>query len=316
MSRTNAIIQEIAEVRGRRRYTNAIAELPGRLRSLEICLNHFDKNNPELIRYFPVALIASLEGYFRLAIKEIVDSDDSFLENIEKSATPMKIDFAVLKAIHGKQITIGEFFAHLLPFSRLEHIESAFTGLLGKSFLSELRTITDRWAIEIRGEPVKPILENPDKVFADVASTFELRHIICHELASAYKIEIPEVEEYFESCVTFLKATEEYITEILYPGAPLTQAAMNQMAGDDFVETQSRLKELIKSLRGKTEPQRMDAFDDAQEKWLAYGKAWANYVADEYAGGTIRPVIYYGALRKITELRISDLNVFWKRLGI
>lgn len=46
--------------------------------------------------------------------------------------------------------------------------------------------------------------ENPNDVFADVARTFELRHIICHEIASAYEIKLEEVARCFESCVAFL----------------------------------------------------------------------------------------------------------------
>jgi hypothetical protein len=117
----------------------------------------------------------------------------------------------------------SELVAHGVQLSRLEHVESALSSLLSKSFLQGLRTTTDRWAQEVEGEPAAPILEHPDAVFADVARTFELRHIICHELASRYEIQPGEIARCFESCVLFLRAADEYISETLHPGAPLTQ---------------------------------------------------------------------------------------------
>ncbi|WP_157691548.1 hypothetical protein [Noviherbaspirillum autotrophicum] len=66
MSRTRDIIQEIADVRQRRQFGSAMAELPLRLFALENTFKKHDKSEKELVRYFPVALIACVEGYFRV----------------------------------------------------------------------------------------------------------------------------------------------------------------------------------------------------------------------------------------------------------
>jgi hypothetical protein len=203
MSRTRDIIQEIADIRQRKRFGPAMAELPFRLFALETAFKEHDKSKVELTRYFPVALIACVEGYFRIAIKDLIDSGEPFLTNAEKPASSIKLDFTVLRAVHGKAITVGELVAHGVSLSRLEHIENVLSNLLGFGFLQTLRSTTDRWAHEVRGEPPKPILSNPDEVFANVARTFELRHIICHEIASAYEIDTDEVGRCFESCVSF-----------------------------------------------------------------------------------------------------------------
>jgi hypothetical protein len=311
MSRTRDIIQEIADVRQRRRFGEAMSELPLRLFALEQAFKKHDKNETELTRYFPVALIACVEGYFRMAIKDLVDAGEPYLTNAEKLASSVKLDFSVLRAIHGKAVTVGELVAHGVQLSRLEHIEATLSSLIGKSFLQELRTTNDRWAHEIRGEPSTPILPQPEAVFSDVARTFELRHIICHEIASAYEIEPEEVARCFESCVSFLRAADECISEIVRPGAPLTQTDMNIAAGKALAETNQRLTGAVTTLRSRLDSKELVAFDESQATWQVYCDAWANFVAGERAtGGTIWPLIFAGAAQATIDRRIEELRLY------
>lgn len=315
MSRTRDIIQEIADIRQRRQFGSAMVELPLRLFALEQAFKAHDKRQSELTRYFPVALIACVEGYFRMAIKDLIDAGEPYLTNAEKPASSLKLDFSVLRAVHGKTITVGELVAHGLALSRLEHIESALTSLLGGSFLQSLRTTTDRWAHEVRGKPSAPILSNPDEVFAGIARTFELRHIICHEIASAYEIESDEVARCLESSVTFLRAADEFISETLHPGAPLTQSDMNIAAGKSLSEKREWLSEAVATTRKRLDVQELIAFDESQAKWEAYCEAWVNFVAGERANsGTIWPVIYFGEAEAVTTRRLDEVRS-WRRLS-
>lgn len=315
MSRTRDIIQEIADIRQRRRFGSAMAELPLRLFALEQAFKVHDKSQSELTRYFPVALIACVEGYFRMAIKDLIDAGDPFLTNAEKPASSLKLDFSVLRAVHGKTITVGELVAHGVALSRLEHIESALTSLLGGGFLQSLRTTTDRWAHEVRGEPSAPILSNPDEVFAGVARTFELRHIICHEIASAYEIESDEVARCLESCVAFLRAADEFISETLHPGAPLTQTDMNIAAGKSLNEKREGLAEAVATTKKRLDAVELMAFDESQVKWEAYCEAWVSFVAGERANsGTIWPLIYAGEAEAVVIRRLDEVKS-WRRLG-
>jgi hypothetical protein len=315
MSRTRDIIQEIADVRKRRLFGSAMSELPLRLFALEHAFKTHEKSQDELTRYFPVGLIACLEGYFRMAIKDLIDAGEPYLSNSEKPASSIKLDFSVLRAVHGKAITVGELVAHGVPLSRLEHIEGALSGLLGTGFLQALRTTTDRWAYEVKGEPATPILSRPDEVFSDVARTFELRHIICHEIASAYEIDSEEVARCFESCVVFLRAADEFISETLHPGAPLTQTDMNIAAGKSLGEARERLAEEVARLRSRLDAAELTAFDESQAKWQLYCDAWAGFVAGERANsGTIWPLIHAGAAEATVQQRIEEVSG-WRRLG-
>lgn len=292
-----------------------MSELPLRLFALEHAFKEHDKSQIELTRYFPVALIACVEGYFRMAMKDLIDTGEPYLSNAEKPASSLKLDFSVLRAVHGKAITVGELVAHGVPLSRLEHIESALSSLIGTGFLQALRTTADRWAHEIRGEPATPILAKPNEVFADVARTFELRHIICHEIASAYEIESEEVARCFESCAAFLRAADEFISETIHPGAPLTQTEMNIAAGKSLTEARERLAQAVAGVKSRLDDAELTAFNESQEKWQLYSDAWADFVAGERANsGTIWPLIYADAAETTVKRRLEEVSG-WKRLG-
>src|SRR3989337_3202727 len=130
--------------------------------------------------------------------------------------TSVKFDIEAVKALHGKHVSIGEFMAHNLPLSQLTHIDNHMSAILGKHFLEELRSVTDRWAHEIHGKPKTPILVEPDSIYRDVSRTFAIRHIVCHELASNFKVKPIDIEQGFLACTLLLKASDELMGETLY----------------------------------------------------------------------------------------------------
>jgi len=172
-----------------------------------------------------------------------------------------------------------------------------------------LHTVSDRWAHEVKGEPNTPILKHPDDVFADVARTFELRHIICHEMASAYEINLQEIERCFESCVTFLRATDEFIFQTLYPNAPLTQTDMNISAGESLANKRAEVEDALVWFRERLDASEIQSLDESQQLWEKYCDAWANFVAgDREGGGTIWPLIYAGAAEAATQNRLEEIK--------
>lgn len=310
MSRTRDIIEEIAQVRQRRRFGSAIAELPFRLFTLEQAFKEHDEKSQELTRYFPVALVACIEGYFRLAIKELIDAGEPYITNAERPASSIKLDFTVVRAIHGKAVTVGELVGHSVPLSRLDHIESAMSSLLGTSFLGCMRTVTDRWEHEVRGAPVKPILADPDEVFAGVAKAFELRHIICHEIASAHEILYTEVARCFESCVAFLRAADELVSETLHPGAPLTQSDMNVAAGKSLADARQTMTQAVSELQARLSGDDLTAFDEAQSLWERFCRAWAEFDAMQVQGGTMWPTVRAGSEEALVKARADELRSY------
>ena len=309
MSRTRDIIQEISEIRQRRRFGSSMTELPIRLSAMAQAFEARKDVDPEFIKYFPVALIACIEGYFRMVIQELIDAGEPFLSNAE--ATGQKIDFSILRAIHGKTITVGEMVAHSVSISSFEHINKWLGIFLGKDFVVALRTVHDRWAVEILKEPLAPVLQDPNSVFAGVKRTFELRHIICHEIASAYEINSQEIESCFEHCIAFLKASDELIAETLFPGAPLTQTDMNIAAGESLQYQTQIMETAIAKLRSDFEisDEQNHLFEESQRAWEAYSDIWGNFTAggSRAEGGTIWPLIYAKAREETVKKRIEEI---------
>ncbi len=316
MSRSRDIIQEIEEIRSRRQFESAMSELPRRLRALQDAFESRNNAHPEFIRYFPVALIACIEGYFRMVVRDLIDSGDPYLANAEKAASTMKPDFSILRAIHGKKITVGELVAHSVPISNLKHIDAVLKNLTGESFISKLRSTKDRWAHEGRGEPERPILGAPDTVFKDVDRTFELRHIICHETASGYAIETEDIGRCFESCLSFLRAADECVSEILHPGVPLNQAAMNHVARTQLHEAEERLRNEIEKLTEKFGSEWRARFDSVQSEWRSHCDSWVLFqVGERQNSGSIWPLLYSSTKQQLVEQWTSELEEYRSRGG-
>lgn len=312
---TRDIIQEIVDVRQRRHFNSAMQELPSRLFELSRAFQECNPHQAELIRYFPVGIVACMEGYFRMAISELIDSGDAFLGNSEKIALSIKFDFQAIKAVHGKSITIGELISHGIPLSRLEHIDGTMTALLGSNFLETLRTTTDRVLHEVYKLPAKPILDDPQQIYSDVARTFELRHIICHEVASAYKIEYSEIERCLKNCIVFLKAADALVSDTIHPGYPLTQTDLNIAAGQSLSLALAELNSAMEKVRATMDAEELAAFDFSQKEWESYADAWVAFIVGDRANsGTIWPLLYAGAKETVVRHRLEEVSG-WRRLG-
>jgi len=310
MTRTRELIEEILEIRQRRRSVHRTSELFFRMIALERAFERRSEIEPELLKYFPVALVACLEGFFRLAMSEIIDTGPPFLEAAVKLLTNIKFDYEFIKALHGKRITTGDFISHQVPLSSLTHIQTHLSALLNKEFLRELRNVTNRVAHEIHGKPKTPILADPDAIYGIVERTFELRHIICHELATNFKVSCDDVERCFFSTMLFLKASGELISETLHPGAPLTQTDMNIAAGEELHHLLEKIRTIEQEIISLLEKDRAEEFTLAASSWHAYMESWANFEANECKGGTIWPTMYANCAAELAKQRVGQLSEY------
>ena len=91
----------------------------------------------EMMRYVFICLIACLEGYLKLVIKDLIDKSEKCRENVEK-LNDIKFDINTVLAIHGKTVSIGEFVSHLVPLSSFESINKNMGVITGADFIGEL----------------------------------------------------------------------------------------------------------------------------------------------------------------------------------
>ncbi|MBL9038115.1 MAG: DUF1311 domain-containing protein, partial [Archangium sp.] len=170
--------------------------------------------------------------------------------------------------------------------------EDVFSRLTGKSFLAgvEATRITPSWER------------------ADVVRLFEIRHIVCHEMASSYAVDRGEISRCFNGCVAFLRASSRYLEAVLYPEPMMTQAEMNEVSATELARVNGQLQSTIAAVRSVIAPQRHPTFDEAQSKWHAFSLAWVGFEADDFLGGTMWPMMHGVVAAEVSLDRISQLK--------
>ena len=209
-------IKEIQDIRRRRlRRGRRWTQLTCRFHPLVDILLNVDKfeNDDikrEVLRYTFICSIACLEGYFRLVIKDLINNSENCLKNIQK-IDDLKFDVQSVLAIHGKEVSIGEFVSHLVPLSSFEQLNKNLSTITDANFTEELKKMEMETE---NGETEKLFSDTPKYV----KQTYELRNIYCHELAPK-KEAIKSLERNALLCATdiydYIVASEVYIRDFL-----------------------------------------------------------------------------------------------------
>ena len=304
-------VEEILSIRLRNELNPRWGGALIQLQALEHALQKAGDFPPDMVRYFPIAMVAIMEAYFRSAIKELIDFGPPFSENAAGFDKPkeLPLDFRTVLAIQGKAITVGDLVAHLLPFKSLEHIDRNMSTIIGQSFLENLKSTQDRWAIEIEGAAPKPIMDDPSEVYQDVKETFQFRHIYCHEIAFFERVDVGLITRCFVNSSLFLKAADQLIWDLVAPNAPLTQSAMNAQAFQDFTKADQQLEGLCANIALYLDDDEKKESNATQEAWARFRELQASTYANRWGrGGTIWPTLNSSEARTLTLLRIEELK--------
>ncbi|GAL86061.1 hypothetical protein MYP_3290 [Sporocytophaga myxococcoides] len=299
------LIEEIILIKSRAEYNSRhelIFRLPRIGNALENAIFH-EESSIEFLKYIPISTVACFEAFFRSVIKEIVDFGKPFSENVAKynQSKNIKLDFEIVAAIQTKILTVGDFIAHILPFNNLEDINSNISTIIQKDFLEEIKKYSE-------GEISGVIIES-------IKSTFELRHIFCHEFATNTKLDTEKILDNLNNCIIFLEGANSFIWHLLHPNAPLTQTDQNIKASEDFKNVNKELNillDLIKTLNGTedfdghTFDQRL--FDEAIVKWTEYRDLRAECKASSVLGGSLYPYMFSTSLMDTTKEKIKSLE--------
>lgn len=84
-------------------------------------------------RYFPIALVALIEGYLKMLYRDLIDSGEPFLSNA-KNFRDIRASLDALIETRKKTLSLGEFIAEQLSHNSLGQIESNLGILLGQDF--------------------------------------------------------------------------------------------------------------------------------------------------------------------------------------
>jgi len=91
-----------------------------------------------------------------------------------------------------------------------------------------------------------------------------------------------------------------------------SQAEMNICWGNEYKAADARLNEAYRQFASKLDDEQKAQLKNAQLAWLKYRDANCDFVADQYKGGTIRPMIAAICLADVTNNRTTELKAQMK----
>jgi len=89
---------------------------------------------------------------------------------------------------------------------------------------------------------------------------------------------------------------------------PLTQFDMNQCAGKAYRAADETMNQVYGKLFSMLNDDEKAQLREAQLAWLKYRDTNCEFVADEYKGGSIRPLIQATCLADMTKKRTTELK--------
>lgn len=166
----------------------------------------------EWLKYGAIGYVASVEGYFRLLLANLIDHGEPYLSRVT-DLRDIRFSAESVIAIHTRKVSLGEFVAHLLPLNGVADINAHMSALLGEEFLAHYSADP---ISEFNRLPIGQLLPN---LVAHVEQLFKLRHLYAHELATRERVPVRRIEQYIGSTAMFVWHTEELATQKWLPNA-------------------------------------------------------------------------------------------------
>ena len=271
--------------------------------------------------FYLIRAVTYLEVFTRRQVAGLVDHDKKYSYRAVELAKPFKLDLATVREVQGRVITLGDIVGHIVPVNSFAQIISYFETLLDKPLRPLLEGAVDRWDTEVKKLLPEPIIPDFEELARHLIRLFEVRHILCHEMASKPVYAAAEVFDFLRDAFRFSKALEEILTFEKFGLVPLTQTDMNIAAYERLTVKEKELEALLSAIRtglrkfgvgsspaDSTGPREtwLSSFENAQEKWLSYRNAHCQFVGG--GSGSMAPMLRADAATSLTEARIKYLR--------
>jgi uncharacterized protein YecT (DUF1311 family) len=89
---------------------------------------------------------------------------------------------------------------------------------------------------------------------------------------------------------------------------PQSQAEMTQCAGKAYKEADAVLNQVYQKFVAILDNEEKAELRTAQEAWLKYRDSNCEFVAGQFKGGTMRPMVYAFCLEDVTKKRTTELR--------
>lgn len=243
----------------------------------------------ELYRYFPVAAIAALEGYFKAVVAKIVNADVIYTERgIEYAKEKLKTASDVAPLLHRDVISIGDVVAYVIAFNSVSSIERALTHLLGADFKNLVARAVDPYQLRNKEENAPVLVQSVNDLWADLSRAFERRHILAHEPAAGFSLSFEDAKAAVDACDLLMSAINAVLWNSIWKSTPLTQYEMNCAALEGYkAERDSLASMLRKALKVAKNKNVRGKFCKLHMRWKDFNKEWQSWDLDFFWKGSI-----------------------------
>jgi uncharacterized protein YecT (DUF1311 family) len=109
------------------------------------------------------------------------------------------------------------------------------------------------------------------------------------------------------TCAGFSAAGQKKEPDDPCPGAQ-SQAEMNQCAGKAYKAADAELNQVYQKLVAMLDDEEKAQLKDVETAWLKYRDVNCAFVADQFKGGSIRPMIHAFCLADMTKNRTTEIK--------
>jgi hypothetical protein len=315
------IASEIGQLKGRKEF-ETFDVVYSKLKKIKDSLKELKKvtsgSKQELLKYIPVALVGTMESFLRSTIASLINknNNETYLLRARTlfDSNGIKFDFDTFAHLQKKEYTIGEFLSHQLSFSKYEQIHSTFTTMFGIDFIAALNSYKNPGLHTGLKNPQPEKFESlSEDIIKDVKLLFELRHIVCHEMA--LKIQFTEQDAFriYSSVYSFLYQIYNYVYLIQYPDTFEDIEMLTKKAKLEFEKKEAELNDLLEKILKNPVTYlgshvNIEHFKKSNELWYEYRENYVKTLNPDFQENYLINY-YYEDLSMITDDRITDLKL-------
>ncbi len=302
--------EEVVDVRSRifgSRWDSMLFDVHRRMAELGML---FSGAGNELHRHIVVSSIATLQTFHRGTIVSVVNLEDKYKRRAAQSINEKFSMEDALLWLTGGVATLGELAAHLSSCNNPTDMVSTLGALLEVDMRKALAQAVDPYDMRNGVSGAPPVVEDVDRLLADLAEAFRLRHILAHEAAAELVVGAETAERLWAAVSSWIKAIEAVLWTTAYADEPLTQHEMNVHAGKGLRATRTTLARLLRIARSwATEENRSAWLRSNQRLW---SRASADWTRGTYAtlDGSMWPSVAAGDAQRTVQARIEQVKAW------
>jgi hypothetical protein len=183
-------------------------------RELPSCRALTPMTKKELMRYFPIAVTAALEGYFRILYAELIDSGEPYVSRA-RMFRGIRADETSIEKAKSQKVSHGELIAHQLRHNSFADINANMSILLGSDFKTLLQT--DEIAVLSR---FTSGADHLNYLTSQIDELFKVRHVFCHELATKLTLSRQRADRLCHSGASLAVLTDILMMDFIDSGKP------------------------------------------------------------------------------------------------